>query len=125
MDDIHDLKMPSILERLLALIDWAERFRSDCCFPFIAVDGIRALICGLASGRGGVEVPSMRIGFSGGCQADSEVTVDVRTGAGIGLALAALLSRREGGEDFEFVDGGATLPVTDSMSDAAAVFGRP
>jgi hypothetical protein len=105
------------LERLLALIDWAERFPSDYLFEFIAVDGDRplpagtklALICGPAEGRSSaIEVPSVRIGFAGGCRAEAEVTVDVRTGAGIGLALAALQSRREGGKKFEFVDGGRT-----------------
>jgi hypothetical protein len=124
--------------RRLCLIEWAERFECGVSFEFLEMEAEAecevivpeetngALICGgryrlspLQSNR------TVRIGFVGAeVAADSEVMVDLRTGGGVGLALAALIGRSRDSSEFTFADMGRELRLSSDAQNGVNVFGR-
>jgi hypothetical protein len=68
---------------------------------------------------------TVRIEFVGAeVAAENEVTMDLRTGSGVGLALAALFWRLRGSSKSTFVDGGRKPRLSVSAENGVNVFGR-
>jgi hypothetical protein len=68
---------------------------------------------------------TVRIVFVGAeVVSESEVRVDLRTGDGVGLALAALVGRSRGSSDFTFAEGGRELRLSGSAWNGVNVFRR-
>jgi hypothetical protein len=124
--------------RRLCLIEWAERFECKVISEFLEMEAEGecevivpeetngALICGCGHHLYPLEPKdTIRIGFVGGeMAAENEVTMDLRTGSGVGLALAALFGRSRGSSKFIFADGGRELRLIGSALNGANVFGR-
>jgi hypothetical protein len=131
--------------RRLKFISLAERFESAVCFEFEEVDieGDAALpaqtdgvlVCNgdRPAGWSGATVtvcftdsraPSSSAGLRQSPGAESEVTVDLGTGNGVGVALAALYGRARGSTSFAFSDEGRELHVTEPAPNGLNAFGR-
>jgi hypothetical protein len=111
---------PGDSERRRSLIGWGER--SDCAveFEFREMDAGKLPKNADGGFYCGMPLPEEQRGSKGGRwltiafspEHNADVTVDLRTGEGIGLALAAVVSSAKGREKFEFFDGGVKLKLT-------------
>jgi hypothetical protein len=117
--------------RRLKLMRQAESFVSAVCFEFeeadveseislpVGTDGILNCGCNLPPDW---SLPTVRIGFANSVDG-SDVWVDLRTGEGVGKALAALVGRARGGTSFRFSDDDLEVRLTGDTENGLDVFG--
>jgi hypothetical protein len=113
--------LPGDSDRRRTLIGWAEQFECGVDFEFLDIE------CGselppktdavLQCGSGQpieCDCVKLRVGFAGDSTVDSDIIVNLQTGAEVGRALAAAVCESKGSRDFVFENGGRTLRVNRS-----------